>query len=85
MIDSWFFVALSHSRAEGLIGWHHFDESFKLADSRLLAVGNQSGREIKMGDTVQVKILDADLSKRKIEMLLVDPSEQEEEDIPSLS
>jgi ribonuclease R len=85
MIDSGFFVALSHSRAEGLIGWHHFDESFKLADSRLVAVGNQSGRQIKMGDTVQVKILDADLSKRQIEMLLVDPSESKDEDNSSLS
>ncbi len=72
MIDSGFFVALAESRAEGLIGWHHFDESFDLAESRLVAKGTKSGRQIRMGDEVQVRILDADLSKRQIEMVLVD-------------
>jgi ribonuclease R len=72
MIDSGFFVALTDSRAEGLIGWHHFDEAFDLSDGRLVAQGRSTGRQIRMGDEVQVKILDADLSKRQIEMILVD-------------
>lgn len=72
MIDSGFFVALEESRAEGLIGWHQFDEAFDLAESKLLAKGRTSGRQIRMGDEVRVKILDADLSKRQIEMILAE-------------
>ena len=70
MIDRGFFVELVDSKAEGMVGFDRFDEVFEIADDRLKATGQRSGKVLKMGDLVEVKILDADLSKRQIDMAL---------------
>ena len=70
MIDRGIFVELVESKAEGMVGFDRFDEVFEIADDRLKAIGQRSGRVLKMGDLVKVKILDTDLSKRQIDMAL---------------
>ena len=70
MIDRGIFVELAHSKCEGMVGFETTGESFDLADGRLSAKGKRSGRVLKMGDAVRVKIVDADLQKRQIEMEL---------------
>ncbi len=67
MIDKGIFVQLKTSKAEGLILFSHFNESFELSESRLKAIGSKSRRILKMGDDVMVKLIDADLHSRQLE------------------
>lgn len=75
MIDKGIFVELVDSKAEGLISFDKFDEPYEVADSRLKAVGKRSGDIITMGQPIRVKILDADLDSRTIEMQII-PTDQ---------
>ncbi len=71
MIDRGFFVEIIENRCEGLIGFEQLNEGFALSEGRMKATGRKSGRVIKMGDTVRVKITGTDLSRRLIDMELV--------------
>ncbi|MDX1478764.1 MAG: ribonuclease R [Saprospiraceae bacterium] len=71
MIDRGLFVKLEATHAEGLAGFERFDEPFELTPSGLSARGKRSGTVYKMGDKVDVRILDADPGKRQIEMEMV--------------
>ncbi len=72
IIERGFFVELAHSKCEGMVGFDTLDEPYELADSRLSAQGKRSKRLLKIGDPVRVTIMDADLTKRRIEMQLED-------------
>ena len=71
MIDKGIFVQLKESKAEGLIKFDAFKESYEIQSSRMKAIGNRSGAEIKMGDKVKVKLLQTDVNKREIELQIV--------------
>lgn len=71
MIDKGIFVELVDSKAEGLITFDKFYEPFDVADSRLFAIGRNTGSKISLGQKVRVKIIDADLETRNIEMKIV--------------
>ena len=71
MIDRGFFVALTESQCEGLVPFQTLNDSFELDGGRLSAKGVRSGKVFKMGDEVKVKILDAQLERREIDMELV--------------
>jgi ribonuclease R len=66
-IERGFFVILSESRVEGLVGFDSLDED----PSKLKARGRHSGIIRKMGDKVRIKIVDADLDRRLVDMELV--------------
>jgi len=68
IIDSGMFVALVESRCEGMVPFHTMDEHYEVAESRLSVTGRQSGHTLKMGDEISVRITDADLATRKIDM-----------------
>jgi ribonuclease R len=72
MIDKGIFVQMKDSLAEGLILFSDMKESFTISESRLKAEGSKTGRIIKMGDEVKVKLLDADLHARELEFELVE-------------
>lgn len=72
MIDKGIFVQMKDSLAEGLILFSDMKESFTISESRLKAEGSRTGRIIKMGDEVKVKLLDADLHARQLEFELVE-------------
>lgn len=72
MIDRGIFVELVDSKAEGLISFDKLKEPYTVAENRLKAVGRKTGHEIYMGKKVVVKILDADLEKKQIEMKVVE-------------
>ncbi|MCC6459474.1 MAG: ribonuclease R [Saprospiraceae bacterium] len=72
MIERGFFVALPGSLAEGLVEFKYLDDTYVLAEGNLRAMGRRSGKSIKMGDTVRVRIVGVDVQKRQIEMELVD-------------
>jgi len=68
MVDRGIFVELKVSKCEGMVGFDTMQESFTIGEGRLKAIGNRSGRVLKMGDTIQVVIKAADLKKRQIDM-----------------
>ncbi len=72
IIDRGFFVELKENKAEGLIGFDNFEDVFEISDGRLFATGKRTGRTFKMGDSLRVKILDANIEKRQIEMEIVE-------------
>ncbi|MCB9283389.1 MAG: ribonuclease R [Lewinellaceae bacterium] len=72
IIDRGIFVELVETKCEGLVGFETLGEPFEIDDNRLRVRGLRSKRIIKMGDLVQVLILDADISRRQIEMELVE-------------
>lgn len=71
MIERGIFVQLLDSGCEGLVSFASMGESFTLADHGFKAMGLHSGRVLKFGDQVKVRILDADLDRREIDMELV--------------
>ena len=72
IIDRGIFVEVLGTMAEGLAGFERMSEGFNVDGSRLFATGIRTGQKIKMGDPVQVKIVAADLTRRQIEMELVE-------------
>ncbi len=72
IIDKGIFVILHESRGEGLVSFQSIGEPFIVPESRLYAIGRYSKEKITMGDKVMVRIIDADLETRLIEMELVD-------------
>ena len=72
MIDRGIFVELVDSKCEGMVGFDSMSESFDVSEGRLQAIGKRTGKILKMGDLVRVKILEADLERRRIEMAMVE-------------
>lgn len=72
LTDFGVFVELTENYVEGMISFQNMDEAYQLAENKLSMSGNRSGKQLKMGDPVRVRILDADLQKRRIEMALVE-------------
>ena len=70
MIERGFFVELPESLAEGMVEFRSLDETYTLEEGNLRAK-SRSGKSIKMGDKVRVRITGVDLSKRQIEMEMV--------------
>ena len=72
MLDRGIFVEIKGMLAEGMVTFDRMAESFEVESSRLRAKGLRSGKVYKMGDPVRVRILNADLEKKQIEMGLAD-------------
>jgi ribonuclease R len=72
MIERGVFIEIKGIMAEGMVGFDKMFESFEVESNRLRARGTRTGKVLKMGDAVRVKIISADLEKRQIEMVLVD-------------
>jgi ribonuclease R len=72
MIDKGIFVELLGNKCEGLIPFSNFSEPFLVEESRMKARGLVSGRILKMGDVIEVRVVDTNLEKREIELDLVE-------------
>ena len=72
MIEKGIFVELSASKAEGLIAFDDFKQGFKIQPGKYKAVGDRNKKTLKLGDTIKVRVLEADLEKRQIELEIVD-------------
>ncbi len=70
IIDRGVFVEVTDGRAEGLIGFDKFNEVFEFFDGKLKVKGKSSGKILKMGQKIQVRVVDVDMSKRQIELEL---------------
>lgn len=71
MIERGIFVELSESKAEGMISFNKFDESFTLTGGRYKAVGDKTKKVLKMGDSIRVKVISADLENKQVELEVV--------------
>ncbi|WP_235290837.1 ribonuclease R [Portibacter lacus] len=72
MIDKGIFVQLKESKAEGLILFSDFKESFELSESKLKAVGLRTKRVLSMGQELRVKLIEADLHARQLDFEIVE-------------
>ena len=72
MLERGIFVEIKGMLAEGMVTFDRMAESFEVESSRLRAKGTRTGKVYKMGDTVKVRILKADMEKKQIEMGLAD-------------
>lgn len=77
MIDKGIFVEIIENKVEGLIPFSRFGEKFKLVDSSFKAVAKKSATEIRLGDRLRVKVIEADLITRRIEMEPIDEDSDE--------
>lgn len=66
------FVELIDSRCEGMIPFDLMDQHYDVDSSRLSIKGRDNGRTIKRGDRLEVQIVKTDLSRRRIDMALVE-------------
>ena len=71
MIDRGIFIEIKSMLAEGMVSFDRMGEGFELEPNRLRARGMRTGKMYRMGDSVKVKILGADLEKKQIEMMVV--------------
>ena len=71
MIDKGIFVEIIESRTEGLISFGKMAESFNLDDSKMKITGNRSGKVLKLGDSLRVKLLSVDLDKAQVDFEIV--------------
>ena len=66
--DFGIYVELKENYCEGMISFVNLPEPFDLASSRLKITGMHSGKELKMGDDIWVRIAATDLARRRIDM-----------------
>ena len=72
LADFGVFIELVENFVEGMISYDKMDEPYDLQAGKLSIVGKKSGKKLKMGDLVRVKIEDVDLERRRIDMSLVE-------------
>jgi ribonuclease R len=72
IIDRGFFVELMDSRAEGLVDFKYLDDTYTVEEGNLRASGRRYKRSFKMGDKIRVRIAAVDITKRQVEMELVE-------------
>lgn len=73
MIDRGLFIELDENKVEGMVGFEQLDEAFEISSGRLKAVGRRTGTTFKIGDPIRVRILEANLETRRIEMEYIPP------------
>jgi ribonuclease R len=67
IIERGFFVEVTENKCEGLVSFDTTSEPFTLHPSKLKITGNRTGRVLKMGDSINVQLLSANLEKRQME------------------
>jgi ribonuclease R len=71
IIEKGIFVELLESKVEGLVTFDSMGDMFTVPSSRMKAKSKLSGDEFSMGQTVRVKIINADPDSRRTDMELV--------------
>lgn len=71
LADFGVFVELTDNYVEGMITYDDMDEPYDIGSGKLSITGRRTGKTLKMGDTLRVRIEDVDLDRRRIDMALV--------------
>ncbi len=72
MIDRGLFVALKETQVDGMIGFDTMDEPFSVADNRMKAIGQRSGKILKIGHEIQVKVVAARVDDLEVDMVFTE-------------
>jgi ribonuclease R len=72
LADFGVFVELTENHVEGMISFDNMDEPYDIGSGKLSITGRKTGKTLKMGDALRVRIEDVDLDRRRIDMALVD-------------
>ena len=72
IIDRGLFVELDDNKCEGMIEFFRLPEPFEIPESRLKAIGVHTSKVFKMGQSVRIKVVDADKEKRQVSFELLD-------------
>lgn len=72
LADFGVFVELTDNYVEGMITYDDMDEPYDIGSGKLSITGRRSGKTLKMGDRLRVRIEDVDLDRRRIDMALVE-------------
>ena len=70
--DRGIFVEMEENLCEGFVPFDSLNDDFTMADNRLSATGRHTKTTYKMGDTLTVKVISANLNKRQITLALED-------------
>lgn len=71
LADFGVFVELTENYVEGMITYDDMDEPYDIGSGKLSITGRKTGKTLKMGDQLRVRIEDVDLQRRRIDMALV--------------
>lgn len=71
LADFGVFVELTANFVEGMIAYADMDEPYEIGAGKLSITGEKSGKTLKMGDLLRVRIEDVALDRRRIDMALV--------------
>jgi len=66
------FVEIIESKVEGMIEFNKLNEVYIMDESKLKVVGKRTGEIIKIGDHIRIKVIDADLQRRRVDFELVE-------------
>lgn len=72
MSERGIFVTLTETLCEGMVSFDSIGEPFRTLNSKLRVQGMVSGRQLKTGDKIRVKVIRTDLSRRVIDMELAE-------------
>ena len=72
LADFGVFVELTANYVEGMISYDDMDEPYDISGGKLFITGRKSGKKLKMGDGVRIRVKGVDLDRRRIDMELVD-------------
>ncbi len=72
MSERGIFVTLTDTLCEGMVSFDSMGEPFRTLNSKLRVKGAYSGRQFKTGDVVRVRVVRTDMSRRVIDMELVE-------------
>ncbi|WP_343307757.1 ribonuclease R [Chitinophaga niabensis] len=67
-----FWVETVDTKCEGLVSIHNMDEVFRHSEEDYALVGQQTGRKIRIGDKVTIRVVAASLAKRQLDYDLVE-------------
>ena len=72
LADFGVFVELTANYVEGMISYDDMDEPYDISAGKLYITGRKSGKRLKMGDSVRIRVKSVDLERRRIDMELVE-------------
>ncbi len=72
MIERGIFISLLSTQIEGMIGFASMSDSYTINDSRMKAVGNRTKHELKIGQKVEVKIVDVRIDDAEVDMVFAE-------------
>ncbi|MEL6122125.1 MAG: ribonuclease R [Bacteroidota bacterium] len=78
IIDKGMFIELIESQADGLIRFESFDEHLVIHPAKIKVTGQRSGQVWRIGDVINVTIVDVDMDKRQIDLQIADEDESKD-------